>query len=104
MIQIIYNPASFEDFKNAVELLKSTQVNGATVAPPRQSTKLEKGPKELEYQKVFGKNLRLNAQDLASGKDRETVAAERLDKGVAGETEPLENLQRDADVNEDSPY
>lgn len=104
MISVVYNPTSYEDFEKAVKLLQAIPVNGATVTPPKKPAKQEKGPKELEYQKVFEKNLRLTAQDIALGKDRETVAAERLDKGEAGESEVPESLQRDPDVDGDEPY
>lgn len=104
MISIVYNPSCYADFERAVRFLDERGGAAKPIAVTEPKKNGVKGPKELEYQNVFGKNLRLTRADMESGKDRETIAAERLDLGKDGDEGEEITLARASDIDANDPY
>jgi hypothetical protein len=99
MIQIIYNPATLDDFKSAVEFMKDKGV--ASIAPSIRPPVEERGdePNVKRYLTETGQSrFRLSEVERASGLSREEAAAIRL-KGLS--TDPLEVPEDLAQSDED---
>ena len=91
MMKITYAAQSVEEFQSLCHWMRDNGFTVSTLAPlpiarpsiPLPAANDSKGPLELEYNRITGRNLRKGRDD--QGKDRETLAGERLQAIANGE-------------------